>query len=174
MQSAQTDSTITFEIPVLSEQEFDSFDDAELALHTWNKQHGLEVTRAHNKKNKLKVIRQRDYQCDRNGKTQNNRGLRENERVRTARGTSKTGCSMKIRLEAVDPNNCAGKWKIIHLNGSKLHNHPASRDPSVHPGHRRRDLERHITGQISSLDLVASQLAVGVFSGGRCGNFATC
>ncbi|KAF4140950.1 hypothetical protein GN958_ATG09798, partial [Phytophthora infestans] len=63
--SAQTDSTITFEIPVLSEQEFDSFDDAELALHTWNKRHGLDVTRAHNNKNKLKVIRQRDYQCDR-------------------------------------------------------------------------------------------------------------
>ncbi|OWY99284.1 hypothetical protein PHMEG_00029738 [Phytophthora megakarya] len=69
---------------------------------------------------------------------------------------------MKIRIEAVDANNVTGTWKIVHLNGSNIHNHLASRDPSFHPGHRRRDMERLSSSDISHTDLVAAQTAVGV------------
>ncbi|KAE9044510.1 hypothetical protein PR003_g2813 [Phytophthora rubi] len=83
-----------FAIDPLPEQVFDSYEEAEAALHAWNRRQIIDVTKAHNKKNKLKEVRQRDFQCDHYGKTQTTRGLREEDRVRTQRATSKIGCKM--------------------------------------------------------------------------------
>lgn len=69
---------------------------------------------------------------------------------------------MKIRLEAVDADNCAGKWKVLHLNESLYHNHPASEDPSFHPGHQRRGMQQLTSSALSTSDLASAQTAVGV------------
>ncbi|KUF79174.1 hypothetical protein AM588_10000109 [Phytophthora nicotianae] len=69
---------------------------------------------------------------------------------------------MKIRLEAVNKNDCSGRWKIVYLKGSALHTHPASEDPSIHPGHRRRDMQRLVSSDLSTQTLISSQTAVGI------------
>lgn len=163
MQTPATDPPpVSFSIPPLPEKVYDSYDEAEAALHTWNRSQGVDVTKGHHKKNSGGDTRQRDFKCDRYGRTQNNRGLCDEDRVRPNRGTSKIGCKMKIRLEAVDQNHCSGKWKVIHLQTFCNHNHPASEDPSIHPGHRKRDLQRLTSPELSTSDVVASQIAVGI------------
>lgn len=110
----------------------------------------------------MKEIRQGDFKRDKYGHTQNNRGLREEGRARTQRGSSKVGLSMKIRLEAADPDDFSGKWKLVHLQGSLYHNYPPSQDPSIHPGHSRHDMLRMTSSSLSTAVLVASQTAVGI------------
>ncbi|ETI46396.1 hypothetical protein F443_09232 [Phytophthora nicotianae P1569] len=105
----------SFSISPLPENVYDSYDDAEAALHAWNRRKGIDVTKGHHKKNNAKEIWQRDFKCDKYGQTQNNRHLTEEERIRVQRGTSKIGCTMKIRLEAVNKNDCSGRWKIVYL-----------------------------------------------------------
>ncbi|ETI33156.1 hypothetical protein F443_20142 [Phytophthora nicotianae P1569] len=42
------------------------------------------------------------------------------------------GCPMKIVVRAVDVNNPAGPWQIVHTrNGSRLHSHSPSEDARV-------------------------------------------
>ncbi|KAG3010165.1 hypothetical protein PC120_g15230 [Phytophthora cactorum] len=69
---------------------------------------------------------------------------------------------MLIRLEAVSKTDSTGKWKVVHLNGSDSHNHPASETPSIHPGHRRRDMQQLVSRDLSTQDLIATQTAVGI------------
>lgn len=97
----------SFSISPLPENVFDY--EAEAAHHAWNRGKGIDVTKGHHRKDNAKGIWQCDFKCDKYGHTQNNRHLTEDERIRVQRGTSKTGCTMKIRLEAVNKNDCSGK-----------------------------------------------------------------
>ncbi|ETL93052.1 hypothetical protein L917_08704 [Phytophthora nicotianae] len=80
-------------------------------IEVWNRKQVVDVTKAHHKKNKSREIWQRDFKCDKFGRTQSNWGLTDEDRVRTQRTTGKFGCRMKIRLEALEPNNTGGQWK---------------------------------------------------------------
>ncbi|ETO64653.1 hypothetical protein F444_17863 [Phytophthora nicotianae P1976] len=84
------------------------------------------------------------------------------DRVRPQRSVKKNGCRMKIRLEAVVPDNVEGRWMVVHLAGSDKHNHPPSQDPSFHPGHRRRDIDRLMSSDLTTADVVAAQNGAGV------------
>ncbi|GMF68099.1 unnamed protein product [Phytophthora fragariaefolia] len=77
----------------------------------------------------------------------------------------KVGCRMKIRLEAVDANNCGGPWRIVHLDGSLNYYHPPIRDPRVHSGHRRRDADSFGLLTTASDDIISAQLSSGITPG---------
>ncbi|GMF68097.1 unnamed protein product [Phytophthora fragariaefolia] len=77
----------------------------------------------------------------------------------------KVGCRMKIRLEAVDANNCGGPWRIVHLDGSLNYYHPPIRDPRVHSGHRRRDADSFGLLITASDDIISAQLSSGITPG---------
>ncbi|ETP24682.1 hypothetical protein F441_02361 [Phytophthora nicotianae CJ01A1] len=72
----------------------------------------FKVSRQKVEGNKNGDIRTRLFACDRSGKPKNTRHLREEDRVRTMRGSKRIGCPMRIKIVAVDENNTEGPWKL--------------------------------------------------------------
>ncbi|ETM30557.1 hypothetical protein L914_21768, partial [Phytophthora nicotianae] len=70
---------------------------------------------------------------------------------------------MRISIVAVDPDNTAGPWRIVHTrDGSSAHNHPPSSDVRVHVAHRQRAARKTTATSVSTGDLVEVRTMAGV------------
>ena len=148
------------------EELFSSQEKAVAAIHAWTLQHGFNVVRR--SADKLNgdpgAVWRRYYECDQAGKPKHTQHLTEEQRQRPMRGSKKHGCPMRLCIRAVDLDDLDGEWIIHHTrNGSVLHSHPPSREPSVHSDHRRRQMSEAVETHAASLqETIAVQSAVGV------------
>ncbi|ETL41410.1 hypothetical protein L916_07612 [Phytophthora nicotianae] len=137
---------------------------AEDVIHKMTLSRRFNVSRQKVERNKNGDIRTRLFACDRSGKPKNNCHLREEDHVRTMRGSKRMGCPIRIKIVAVDENNTEGPWKIVHTrDGSTKHNHPTSLDVRVHVGHRQRSSQQSTAPEVSTVnDFIFYQTAAGV------------
>jgi hypothetical protein len=135
---------------------YDTADEAIEAMHSWNKDHGFDVSKQKPMKNKAGELYKYLYRCTRHGRLDNNRKLTDETRKRK-RKSGKTGCPMGLYVKAIEPQNPSGRWKISYQqNGrSKFHNHEASSAQEL-TGHRRR----HRTEEMKML--IRQQRAAGM------------
>lgn len=129
----------TVELRPPPEAIYPSYQRALDAVHGWAEGKGYELSITRAVKNSKGQIYKRQLQCSRHGKLQNKRKLAEEDRVRLARGTRKTGCQMGMWVAAVNPKIIDGPWKTVHQNNrrSYIHNHSAA-PKIVLPATRRR------------------------------------